>query len=469
MKQIDIFQLIGKYKLKFRNYCFYIVVVQLVFLCSCKKFVDVGTPKVKIGGDYVFTNDETATATVLGMFSKISETFSVASGTTSLYGGLLADELRDYTSGTDQQQFFQNSLSISNSAIEISWRDWYKYIYYSNAIIVRLNTSTSVSALLKSQLKGEALLTRSFCYFYLTNFWGDVPLITGTDYRINSLVSRTSKSQIYQQTISDLKEAESLLNDNYLNGSNSITTERVRPNKWAATALLARIYLYTNDWANAEQKATSIINNSSQYSLLANLNDVFKKNSMESIWQLLPVKSGFNTWEGNLFILTAAPNSVSLRNELINSIETLDNRKNIWVGTFTSGTQAYYFPYKYKVKTGASLSEYVTILRLAEQYLIRAEARAQQSNISGAQADLNTIRVRAGLLNTSANDKSSLLIAIGQERRIEFFAEWGQRWLDLKRTNQADVVLAPLKAPNWQSTDTLYPIPQSEILKNSNL
>ena len=103
------------------------------------------------------------------------------------------------------------------------------------------------------------------------------------------------------------------------------------------------------------------------------------------------------------------------------------------------------------------------VLRLAELYLIRAEARTQQNNFSDAESDLNAIRNRAGLPNTTANDRATLLTAIEQERRIELFAEWGHRWLDLKRTNRADTILNTFKAPNWQVTDVLFPIPASQI------
>jgi hypothetical protein len=104
------------------------------------------------------------------------------------------------------------------------------------------------------------------------------------------------------------------------------------------------------------------------------------------------------------------------------------------------------------------------VLRLAEQYLIRAEARANQNNIAGAVDDINVIRTRAGLPAVSQGvSKDQCLLAIEQERRIELFTEWGHRWFDLKRTNRADAVLSTLKSPNWQSADRLYPIPQSEL------
>ena len=108
------------------------------------------------------------------------------------------------------------------------------------------------------------------------------------------------------------------------------------------------------------------------------------------------------------------------------------------------------------------------VLRLAEQYLIRAEARAQQNNISGAQSDVNVIRNRAGLANTTATTQGTLLSAIEHERQIELFAEWGHRWMDLKRTNRADAILGPLKSSNWQSSDVLFPIPLTQIQNDPN-
>jgi hypothetical protein len=112
--------------------------------------------------------------------------------------------------------------------------------------------------------------------------------------------------------------------------------------------------------------------------------------------------------------------------------------------------------------------DHSTVLRLAEQYLIRAEARTQQNNIAGAQADVNVIRHRAGLGDTPANDKESLLTAIDQERKHELFNEWGHRWLDLKRTGRADAVLSAIK-PQWKPTAVLFPIPESEIINNPAL
>ncbi len=145
-----------------------------------------------------------------------------------------------------------------------------------------------------------------------------------------------------------------------------------------------------------------------------------------------------------------------LDSALLNSFETGDLRKKHWVGRTTTGKT---YPYKFKFASIDTLNivEYNVVLRLAELYLIRAEAYARLGNFSSAAADLNIIRARAGLGPTTANDTASLITAIYQERRVEFFAEWGHRWLDLKRGDSI------------KSVDTLYPIPASEIQLNPAL
>jgi hypothetical protein len=112
------------------------------------------------------------------------------------------------------------------------------------------------------------------------------------------------------------------------------------------------------------------------------------------------------------------------------------------------------------------------VLRLAEQYLIRSEARALLGNINGSQADLNVIRKRAGLANTTAADKNALVAAILHERQVEFFSDWGTRWLDLKRTNNADALMSIItlkKGGTWQATDKLYPLPFIELQRGPSL
>ncbi|MBI3235774.1 MAG: RagB/SusD family nutrient uptake outer membrane protein, partial [Bacteroidetes bacterium] len=118
----------------------------------------------------------------------------------------------------------------------------------------------------------------------------------------------------------------------------------------------------------------------------------------------------------------------------------------------------------------ANILEYYTVLRSAEQYLIRAEARNNLDKLSLAIDDINVIRLRAGLALTTIGGQTKADVArlIEGERRKEFFAEMGHRWLDLKRTGKLSETLMPIKS-GWQRTDSLYPIPIGEMLTNPNM
>ena len=154
---------------------------------------------------------------------------------------------------------------------------------------------------------------------------------------------------------------------------------------------------------------------------------------------------------------------------MVNAFEVGDQRKDSWVASKTVEGQTFYYPFKYKIaEYGEPVTEYYMIFRLAEQYLIRAECYAHQGKIDEAKKDLNIIRERAGLPTETATTNEELLVAIAHERRVELYAEWGQRWFDLKRTQKATEVLAPIK-PAWEPGDTLFPIPLEEILRNPSL
>lgn len=464
----------------------YNALVMLLFACSisgCKKLIEVNAPVTSVNAGNVYTSDATATAVLTGIYATISDqNFDLAGDhltAISLYTALSADELTLY-----DLNHFRLALSYRNDLNSVSstnfWWSIYSIIFVANAAIDGLNNSRGLTPAVKQQLLGEAKFMRAFCYFYLVNLFGDVPLAVTTDWNVNALLARAPQTQVYEQIIGDLKEAQTLLSADYLAPNMlSITSERVRPVKWAVTALLARVYLYTGDYANAEAQATEVINQSSLYGL-GELNNVFLKNSSEAIWQLQPVHIGTqaNTGEGALFVLPdSGPNTLThpvyLSNHVMNSFEAGDQRRSDWVNSVTVGPDIYYFPFKYKIGlVETTTEEYIMVLRLGEQYLIRAEARAQQNNISGAQADLNAIRTRAGLPNTTAGDKASLLTAVMRERQVELFTEWGHRWFDLKRTNTIDAVMnvvAPQKGGSWSPYKAWYPIPQTDIQKNPNL
>lgn len=440
----------------------------LINSSSCKKFIEVDPPVDKITSELVFTDDKTATSAVLGTYTQMMITLPViSSGGVTIYTGLSSDELYNTNiSDPNITEFTNNAISPSNgvSASDF-WLKGYNIIYQSNACIEGLSNNSSVSISVRNQLLGEMKFIRAFVYFYLVNLYGDVPLITKTDYRENSSMPRIAASLVYQQIITDLKEAQSLLSVSYP------TAGPVRPNKWTATALLARVYLFQKNWELAEAEATAIIN-SGNYLLSNNLNDVFLSGSREAIWQLIPATPGFNTTEARYLIPTASsttrPN-YPITSHLLGTFEAGDLRSSKWVKSKTVSGQTYNYPYKYKIRNlNEPVTEYYMIFRLAEQFLIRAECRVNRDNLNEAKADLNIIRNRANLSASSANTKEELIAAILKERRIELFAEWGHRWLDLKRTGNSDQVLAPLKS-GWQPTDTLYPIPLTEIKLNPSL
>lgn len=459
------FSCFSNFFLRNKLFCGFCVAVTFsICFSSCKKFIAVDPPQNSLTSATVFSDDLTATAAMSYIYTNLSSGSGNLSSITYL-GGILADEATCYSTNANTLQFFTNNLQSVNPSVTTFWgSQGYSIIYNANAILEGLSKSTTVSAPVKTQLEGEAKFIRAFIHLYLVSLFGDIPYITTTDYQANTIASRLPKAQVLQKIIDDLTDAKSKLASDY-SYSNG---ERVKPNKWAASALLARAYLYNNNWAAAENEATQVINNTSDFGLTS-LNSVFLKNSTETIWQLQSISSTVNTNEGNIFILTTTPRNSALRPEFMNAFEAGDNRKSSWTGSVTVNSSTYYFPYKYKIRTGNNpLNEYSMVLRLGETYLIRAEARAQLNNVPGSQADLNMIRNRAGLGNTPASDKASLLLAIENERRVELFSEWGHRWIDLNRTGRIDAVLGVIK-PGWQSHDALFPLPQSDILVNPNL
>lgn len=435
---------------------------------ACEEFIDVGSPKTEIVTATVYTSDASATSAISGIYSLMMTNQSFTRAGMEEFSGLLSDELTNYIANADQIQFYTNDLTSKNAYVLATfWREAYKYINNANAVLEGLEVSSGITAATKNQLQGEAYFIRSFCHFYLVNLFGDIPYITSTDYRVNMKAGRLPVVEVYELIESDLLNARELMASGFAFSGN----ERVRPNRDAATALLARMYLYRKIWDKAEQFSTELISNSTGYQL-ETVSKVFLKESPETIWQLKPVAPDANTQQAQVFILNGPPNTASRRvtmsDAFANSFEVDDRRATDWIGQYTQETTTWYFPYKYKKLSDPVQSEYSIVLRLAEQYLIRAEARTNQEKYTAAQEDLNVIRERASLLPTSASDKSTLLAAIEQERKAELFAEWGHRWFDLIRTNRLPAVLGPIKL-GWQATDALLPIPDSERLLNPNL
>jgi len=456
----------------------------LLCISGCRKFVELEAPSTQLVTTNVFQRDENVNSAIAGLYIQMVEQ-NLMPLRMAVLTGLSADELK--TNYVDQVSVYENGLDATSAETNSIWTVAFNVIFQANTIFDGCQTSSTLSPSVKQQVMAEAMFIRAYWNFYLVNLYGDIPLVISTNYTENATILRSPVAKVYEQIISDLKYAQDNLNENYVAGNSiTTTTDRVRPNKATATALLARVYLYTHNYVDAETQATAVINQADLFSIVG-LNEVFLKNSREAIWQLEKAApaNDVNTYEGNYFILTGAPltnlqKSSTISSQLLNAFESNDQRKLSWIGLFSDGSVTpqvnYYYPYKYHVDKSSEITECSTVFRLAEQYLIRAEARAQLSRLGEAIDDLDVIRNRAGISLIKATNptigKDALLAAILKERQCELFTEWGHRWLDLKRTETIDAVMnvvAPLKGSTWNSAKQLWPIPQKEIGNDPNL
>ena len=449
--------------------------MMLVLLSGCKRLIEVpGNTIGQITTDQVFADSVSAVKGVVGISAGNMFLETPLSGSVTLYPAFTADEVT--SSSIIYAEYLYNALLAGTAIAEGGssaqlWNGSYKntYIYAANAALEGLNASTTLTRTLKDQLIGECEVLRALAYFNLVNIFGDVPKLTSSNYQRNGSMARSPVDTIYALIITDLSDAVNRLLPSYP------SAQRARPNKYTAVALLAKTCLYKQRWSDAASLA-SIVIDTGIYQLETDPGDVFLNGSSEAIWQMpgLTIDPG-KTHEGDDFIPYSSSiiPIITLTPFLLAAFEPGDQRKTQWTHTVTLNGTSYTYPYKYRnsssVHNGGA--ESYMILRLAEQYLIRAEARVQQGNLSGAAQDLNRIRNRAGLPDVIFSGKDDLLRAIMHERQIELFCEWGNRWFDLKRTGTIDSVLAAEKGLVWPADGhgALYPIPADQLRLNPAL
>lgn len=454
----------------------------LLALSGCRKYLEVPPPVDTVSGAAVFQNDNTAAGVVNSVYSSLLSLDAFDGPGVAFYTGLYGDELRNLVPVPSYQALYGDAVG-SSDAVTTFWTTFYGRLYAVNDAIEGITPATGLNH--QNQWLGEAYFLRGLLYFYLTNLYGDVPLVLHTDYLSNNSLARSPRADVYQQILSDLIQAQTLLDNLYHDVTGAVTSDRGRPNKSAATALLARVYLYTQDWQNAEAQASSCIADAADYQLLP-LSNVFLVNSTEVIWGLEPYASIFYPYlvkDAKQYFIPPgmAPTTVQaiLADSLVAAFEPGDGRYSTWVGKDTvpasggSPAAVYYYASKYKANgTYTAPQEILSMLRLSEQYLIRAEARAQQHNLSGATTDLNAIRARAGLPASTAVSQADVLNAIQRERRVELFLEVGHRFFDLRRTGNLDAVMnviAPLKGGSWAGFKAWWPIPVTDIQNDPHL
>lgn len=438
-----------------------------LLLISCEKMVQVKPPVTHATSQQVFENNQLAQSAASGVYIKLRNGFiDIYNGGTTILAGLSADELGSTFPQSDFDIFENNELNQfdESSLYNRLWRPAYSSIYHANAVIEGLDKSPAIDIELKSRLKGEMLTVRAFCYFYLANFFGNVPLVLSTNFDYNKTLPSSNYNEIMDSIVHDLEEAVISFKEYNTLGSPT------RANFFAANALLARVYLYKKDWARAEHYSTEVIE-PERFSLTS-LDNTFLISSSETIWSLQSIiETGYNTAEGTV-LLPYNEYSIPmfyLKANLLSAFEPGDGRLKHWIGLNTAIGNTIFYPMKYRKGYSTDITENYVILRIAEQYLIRAEARAQLNLLSESMDDLNVLRERALLTRVEGLGQQDLIDAIFRERRIELFSEWGHRWFDLKRLDKADAILGVEKAPNWQPTDILYPIPYNEIRVNPKL
>lgn len=429
----------------------YILSIGLLILgISCNRFLDV-KPLESISDTQTIFDKSSAETALRGVYSALSNG-SYYGTTFQSIGYLTGDNIQWTGSQSQVQEFINKKVNADNSTIGGAWTAIYRTINRANNVIAKVPTVTDplLTDALKNQYVGEAYFIRALAYFDLARTWGGVPLITKptANPTENSGISRSSQAETYALVLKDLETAEPLL---------PATTDRYRATRKTVWALRARLHLYLKEWAKAEEYASKLISDTN-YKLLKPYNSFFAndaRGTQESVFEIFYSSNETNTHRGQWQPQTNggtrqwAPNDaiVALLNDPKigggrSTLVAKDNQ-NRWYGNL------YY-------RTPATDPTYV--FRIAEIYLIRAEARANLDKISDGLADLNAVRDRAGIAAANATAKDELLLAIENERRVEFALE-PHRWFDVVRTGRAAQVFNVTDANRL-----LLPIPVTELL-----
>lgn len=436
-------------------------------------------PQTAISDETAIRDLKSAEAALNGLYSQLQST--------SYYGSnfqIIADVTSDVSQSIGTWDFYREMDTYVTSAGNLEnrnlWAQAYVTVNHANNLIADVPTIDEIPQAAKDRILGEAYFIRALAFFDLTRTFGGVdgvygelgvPLVTTPSREINenSFPSRASIADSYQQVQDDLDMAESLLSG--FNTPNRVSEAAVK-------ALQSRLGLYIENFAMAETYATEVIDNYN-FELVEEFQSIFRdENTAEAIFEL-----AYNTTDGNDIRFWYFPSSaggrgeISLHDEMVNLATSRpnDSRGNL-IGSYTNNNVVNYYPTKY-AKSGGD--DNIQVLRLAEMYLNRAEARVRKtpSDIPGALADLNEIRDRAGLADTTGtgvDTEAEVLGAIELERGIEFIME-GHRWFNLTRTGQALNILSGIDrttGPAVSLTDAgrqVFPIPSRDMDSNENL
>lgn len=423
-----------------------IYILTLVMMASCGKLDP--QPTQSVNAEDAITTAADLNQALTGCYDALQ--LSGFYGRHSVFAAELASDNANAT-GTimEYNDIDLNNMLSDNSIVESIWYNSFIMINRVNNVLYYLPNVDNIEQSYADEVTGELYFLRSLAYFNLIRYFGDVPLKTTPTLSIDDLdAPRESVSNILNQIIPDLEFAM----------ENIGNTDPAKASAGAAEALLAKVALYALDYEKAILHASNVIDNYNY--TLVNFGDLFGEASVaESVFEV-----NYSEQDKNRMAEYALPTSlggryeVSPTEELLTKYDAGDIRFNI---SFAGIGEA---PYCIKYDQISNGDDKVYVIRLAEMYLVRAEARIkiEESDLSLINSDINAIRERATLLPVGLSSYNDLENEVLLQRQLEFAFE-GHRWFDLIRNNRAIEMLETVN-----STDQLlFPIPLAEINTNT--
>jgi starch-binding outer membrane protein, SusD/RagB family len=451
------------------------VLVLSTALSSCSDLL-ITEPRQSVSSDVGLADITGVRALLISVYDRLQP--AAYYGQRSMIGPeILADNVR--LTNSNSNRYFTERVNTPSAHLQQFWAN-YAAINEANFIIAGVDGSNA-TATEKAQIKGEALFLRGLLYFDMArvfcyeptkavNGWTeglilrDKPTATASD---ADFKARSSIQDTYAFIEKDLKEAIALLPTG--------TVNRQRGNKAAAQALLARLYLYWEKYADAITAATDALA-TTQATLVtgANYEAAFRTSpNPESLFEINYVQAteslGANESLHSLTtnFTTGAWGDVVPTTELYNLYEATDIRRAMFTASTKQG-EPVFFSRKYSAARGP-FTDNTPVIRFSEVLLIRAEAYAATGANDLARADLNRLRTRASATAIAATvTGAALLDAIFTERRLELVLE-GHRFYDLKRRGQTITKAGLSAVVPYTDFRILAPLPVAQVQLNKNL
>ncbi len=428
------------------------------FGTSCNKFLD-RDPLGQIAQDKLFNSETNANAAVLGIYRTMMNSFSFGQSVI-VVPEFSARHVNHSASFPEYENFSEHRIQAINPWISNMWQAVYTTINAANQVIeeVPKMTEAMITEEKKNILVGEAKFIRALNYFFLVRAFNKVPLkLTYTKEGDNIDIQESDKEVLYEQVVKDLSDAIVSLPEENPNTGNAA---KGRASHWAAKALLAKVYLYqasiTNDYKKAADLANEVLT-AGGFGLVTEFSTIWTtQNTSEAIFEIQ-----FDDQVTNPLAAVANDNASVLffakESEILDIYAEQDKRKNF---TVKKGNNDKYFMGKFPNFSPASQN--VTAIRLAEIYLIHAEAQGRVDNGVSAAAynSLKAVQDRAGVtvpINTYPN-LEAFIVAVQEEKERELMFE-GETWFDFGRTKLALKKYESLTDERF----LLYPIPSAQI------